>query len=474
MLLVTTNILIVGASGARRESLVNRVQALGYAVTGHDANEVMEQIECPPTPAAMVVCVDDGVASLMARLRRSRAGATIPVTLYGSLTETMGDGADVVDLGADHVLPDPVTDDQLRIALQALAGPAVEGDVELLEPATANGAAEDSGWRALEPFTVPKLLWTLHTQTWTGDLVLRDQHEVRLRFRKGGIVDVVSEFPDDHLGEGLLRHGFIDREQYNQARANGIWAAAADSGSRFVEEGWLTESELDRAGSLHWRHVIASIVRWTKGEWLLDTSRALSRTRVEIEPTPEWLQTAFQTWCDIDQLSAWLGVQHVPQVNDNIEEASLDTVWLSGIDGTTSIAALIEAMPNEQEGLARVSQLATLWVIDAIVLADDAIEGATTPSELDRRRLVAKLRDVRERDYFVMLGVSRDVDASDVHRAFEALTTGWLRLETLAPEVRSTMGAEIEEVVSGLQEARDVLTDDELRALYRVHLEEGG
>ena len=59
----------------------------------------------------------------MQRVRGSRLGAAVPVTLYGKLGDGVVDLADVLDLGADHLLESPVEDAELQAALEQLAGP---------------------------------------------------------------------------------------------------------------------------------------------------------------------------------------------------------------------------------------------------------------------------------------------------------------------------------------------------------------
>jgi hypothetical protein len=113
------------------------VLGLGYAAEIVGPADIEAHLEQSP-PRVIVVCIDDVDASaFMAHLRRAHRGAAIPVTLCGHL-ETAGlDLADVLDLGADHFIDEPVADDALEAALEALAGPPL-GD------AAGSGAAARS------------------------------------------------------------------------------------------------------------------------------------------------------------------------------------------------------------------------------------------------------------------------------------------------------------------------------------------
>jgi CheY-like chemotaxis protein len=119
---VAPEILIVGDE-PRRTGLARRVAALGYDASGCAPDALTHRLGDGPVPAAIMVCaMGADAAVLMAELRRSRQGAAIPVTLCGRLGGAIRDLADVLDLGADHFLEEPIGEEQLAAALEALAG----------------------------------------------------------------------------------------------------------------------------------------------------------------------------------------------------------------------------------------------------------------------------------------------------------------------------------------------------------------
>jgi CheY-like chemotaxis protein len=122
---VIPEILIVG-DPRDRVSLAERIERLGYDVGACAPAEVSERLAGGAAPSAVVVCTADAdPARVMSELRASPQGAAVPVTLYGRLDGDIRDLADVLDLGADHFLEEPVGDDLLVAALEALAGPPV-------------------------------------------------------------------------------------------------------------------------------------------------------------------------------------------------------------------------------------------------------------------------------------------------------------------------------------------------------------
>lgn len=117
-------VLIVG-DASRRVDLLARIVGLGYEVAMCTRAVLEQRIDRADVPGALVVCTEDvDPRALMTALRATRRGSGVPVTLYGPLGGGSGDLADVLDLGADHFLEAPATDDALAAALDELLGPS--------------------------------------------------------------------------------------------------------------------------------------------------------------------------------------------------------------------------------------------------------------------------------------------------------------------------------------------------------------
>jgi len=132
---VSAEVLIVG-NPVGRQRLLQQVRALGYAADVAPASSIPALLDVT-VPRVIVVCLDDvDPPAFMAALRRAHRGAAIPVTLCGRLVDSGFDLADVLDLGADHFLEEPVLDDALLGALEALAGPPLPsgGGLSLAPP----------------------------------------------------------------------------------------------------------------------------------------------------------------------------------------------------------------------------------------------------------------------------------------------------------------------------------------------------
>jgi hypothetical protein len=245
---VSPEILIVGDPTARA-GLVRRIRAGGYAVSLCAPPDLDTRMAGGRLPGAIVVCLDDiEPEPLMRRLRNTRLGAAVPVTLYGPLGGPVGDLADVLDLGADHFLEAPADDDALLAALEELAGPAStepephpwserssgSGEVsrpyrtEILEEGSGSGrSASAPGLRASDP-----VIGQLHRTL--------DMLEERLREGDASRRDVREEPDLDDLGLDAVPDVEIDpgdsqdrlsAEQFDLPMLGGSPRAAAMAGA---------------------------------------------------------------------------------------------------------------------------------------------------------------------------------------------------------------------------------------------------
>lgn len=121
---VAPEVLVVG-QGEVCDGLIARVRAQGYAAEPCEATDVVDRLGADRMPGAVVLCTDGlQVADVMRSIRDTPLGGAVVVTLYGKLGGSVGGLADVLDLGADHFLEAPASDEQLLTALEELAGPA--------------------------------------------------------------------------------------------------------------------------------------------------------------------------------------------------------------------------------------------------------------------------------------------------------------------------------------------------------------
>ena len=159
---MSAEVLIVG-NPVGRQALLQQVRALGYSAEVVLAAATAATLQIA-IPRVIVVCLDDvDPPAFMSALRRAQRGAAIPVMLCGGLIDSGFDLADVLDLGADHFLEEPVVADALAAALEALAGPPMPARSPGEPRSSLTGVADD------EP----------RSGTWPTQTEVLDEPEVR-------------------------------------------------------------------------------------------------------------------------------------------------------------------------------------------------------------------------------------------------------------------------------------------------------
>lgn len=118
-----------------------------------------------------------------------------------------------------------------------------------------------------------------------------------------------------------------------------------------------------------------------------------------------------------------------------------------------------------------------LLVLGRVLLDDPEEESASppTPEEdsaaaIDLRRIRTALGPARKGDYFALLGLPVGASRGELRRAHHQLRQTFAD-ERLGARTRTSMAAELKELRAALDEARDVLLDDALRAAYLAYRE---
>ena len=251
-----------------------------------------------------------------------------------------------------------------------------------------------------------------------------------------------------------------------------------------VEGGFLRGEELPRAIRDHVLRIIDSTFPWIEGTWLLEEGQQCHENILLDLPSPLLLAEGIRHRMESEQLWPLLGGPgQSPSLRPDValgREAELAEELLMSpaqeelmvhLDGTRDLGAL--SRDPDIDELELLSLVYTLHVLDLVELSEDVKPGPKQTAQgaaLDKERLLDRLQLCREADYFAVLGLQHQARRADVRRAYKELSQTFAD-DVIDPSILSEFGAELEEVRTALEEAQEILADDELRGAYLVHLE---
>jgi hypothetical protein len=390
----------------------------------------------------------------------------------------------------DPVDLEPAAPREIRSAVLRGRRPARAGDPEPSLPLPSRREpppprrAELPRAGPLAELDVPRLLWRLHDQRFSGSVTLqRGREHKQVWLEAGDVTFVRSNSSRDRFVDGLLQRGILTRPQYETARRLAA-KQPGRAGRLLVEAGFVKSKEMHRLLQEHLARVVDDTFAWDDGSWSLDPNDRLDE-RVRIEtPMPVFIREGIRFRLEVEQLRARLGsgaprLRPAAAQDDTIAHWSerlvlseLETSWCRALDGRT----VLDDLPARVRAEAR-DVLAVVYALDVA----GALEGATAseapepethdPRSIDAERLLERLRLAREADYFALLGVPRDASRGEIRRAHAALRATFASHQVEA-ETRGTYARELEELQAALDDARDVLVDDAVRSAYLAHLGE--
>jgi Tfp pilus assembly protein PilF/DnaJ-domain-containing protein 1 len=119
----------------------------------------------------------------------------------------------------------------------------------------------------LKQIRLPKLLRMLGRARKTGVLrVWRNDQDRSLYLKEGDVIFATSRYPDDRLGEVLLKAGKITLAQFESA-VEGFRETGKRLGTVLVEQGSITPKDLFWAVSFQVKEIILSLFTWVDGEY---------------------------------------------------------------------------------------------------------------------------------------------------------------------------------------------------------------
>ena len=301
----------------------------------------------------------------------------------------------------------------------------------------------------------------------------------RLWLELGGLVGADSAAPDERAEEMALRLGLVTRDQHRELLPRVSGQASRRVGALLLERGCLKPSELALLARRR-AEDIAFALFTSDARYRFDPAERVppdERVALERGALALAVEGVRRRW-GARHLDAVLGgpasllapAAHPPDLADLALSAEERRVAQLA-DGLRTLDEILAGTPLD--ALSSRQVLAALVEVGALeVKARGPLEADVTAraGAIDVLRVREKLEQVRRADYFAILGLGRGCTAYEVREAAERLLTELVleRFEAGAPRV----AADVREIRRVVEDARDVLADDAVRAEYLASLED--
>lgn len=208
----------------------------------------------------------------------------------------------------------------------------------------------------LKEVPVPYLLSFLKRNSRTGILTLHAGETTKsLHFQKGDIVFASSRYPNDRLGETLLKAGKINFRQY-EISGEILQATKKKQGAVLVGEGFIKPKDLFEGLTLQVRAITLSLLEWTEGKYEFHDSTLPADDAIGITiQVNELVREAVYRMSDWTRL-----IHYLPPLDAVLERASSPSPFSS----TSSFENEVWSLLNEPRSVRDVLTLSSNRALD--------------------------------------------------------------------------------------------------------------
>lgn len=324
---------------------------------------------------------------------------------------------------------------------------------------------------------LPGLLRDIYVGRRTGLLnFFRGGERRGVRFIGGNIVHADSNVRDGYLGEIMVRHGLLSREELS--RASEIVARERRRlGAILLELSLVTQELLEDALELHVRDNLLKVFAWNEGafEFLEQDADAIKGYDLTLKvSTGEMILEAVRRVSDPDVVRYNLGdVDRVLILSGDpllrfqrINLTPVDGFILSRVDGVVTARDILKmaVMPVEEAQRSLFGLLCT-GIVE--YLARKPKDGASVlPS---REEVLEAYKGFATRDHFEVLGIAPEAAEAEVKEAYFRLARRFHPDAHHDPSL-ADLRDELEAVFNRIGAASKVLSDPQRRAEYESGL----
>jgi hypothetical protein len=377
----------------------------------------------------------------------------------------------------------PVNEDLSQLLGRLAAG---LDDVIEAEMSTALEAVGDEGPASAGDLTeidLPVLMGRIFNDGTSGRLrIWQEPVEKNVYFEAGLPVMAASNEVADRMLAMLVRDRVVSASQREEVEKI-VDATGRKVGGVLIDMGVLRSDELLPAVRRHYESIILSLFGWTAGRWQIEPGMIAGPERTRLLRHPAALvREGLARGYPAEKIAAHVGSGKNLFALDTSGSSADVVAQMLADPAEARVPFLFDGVRSLDE-VARASGLpdSTVWQI-AFALScfgtlrparsgrggHDGLRIGVRDLQIARERVAARHALAQEGDYFQVLGVDRQADASEIRRAHQRLLRE-CSPETLGPELAHELRQAVDTIREVLDEGLRILTSPALRAAYETN-----
>lgn len=329
-----------------------------------------------------------------------------------------------------------------------------------------------------ESLDLPFLYCLLMNGVATGVLKLdHAQNPVHVSFSEGKIVQVEMKNPESIFGNLLIENGYITLEQLEEALKH---ESKKRIGERLVDLNLLSPHTIDIVNAEQMADRLSmSINQETYKVSFEEKPIANTSSFINQESLApfliDWLNSKFNL--------AWLKQKYLKWEEKPIHKTTLDAKWarlwsfpifknlnqiVKSFEQGQTIEAVMSKNEQNEEGVLQVFHL--LLITEHIKFKNENIKVIDLTAHFNRLKKI--LADLKNQDYFAVLGISKNAKPSDIKKTYHELAKIF-HPDKLPSNASSELKVIAQEVFSLMTKAYEVLSNDAKRTSYIKEIEMG-